>query len=320
MSTGLIYHADVDGLYSAKLIMESGYKIDEIYAVDYGKNYSHIINDHDDFISVDFAENIAGEKTKLFIDHHIRSERANGAQKEIIKNAQSCVSLLINEKLVDTSVISSSAIECINTVDSANYSKLFDNKFTAVDVLFPNIETELGMFILLNDLLRKNRKFNLSLSLVYQETFDIKSMLYIIQKSNNNILKYDKYMEMKMKLFEKLKNNVSKYVKEFSGIPALFTRKFTPYDWKGYDKNILNFLYNDKMFTMLIFEMGGSINVQIQKNPFFITKNNISLYEIIKGLIDEPRGHDNILMLSFNNLENAIKKLDKITTLISEHI
>lgn len=319
MSTGLIFHADLDGLYSAKLILNSDYKIDEAYAVDYGRDYSDIVKNQKEFISVDFAENIAGEKTILFVDHHIRNEnRSSGAKKEVIEKSESCVKLLITKRLVSQNLISEEDCKYINIVDSASF---IESKVNPIDIIFPDINSKLGKYILLNDLLRKNRKSNLQLYLLDQETMDINTLLYKTEKFSDSILKYEKYSQFKMQFYEKLEKNKEKFVKEFGEIPALFTKNFSQFDWKGYDKNIFNYLYKDKPFTMLVFEMNDKINVQIQKNPFCEEALKMkSLYESVKNIIKEPRGHENILMISFENIKDAINNLDNIISVISENM
>jgi len=319
METGLIFHNDLDGLYSAKLIVNSEYNISDAYAVDYGKDYSHILTQCDSFISVDFAENIAGEKTELFVDHHLRSERASGAKNEIIKKAPSCVDILIKENLVDKTLITKEVCKHINTVDSADFRNKFNDSFTPVDVIFPDINTELGRYLALNDLLRKNRKTNLSILLLMEETFDVSTLLYFIEK-NHNMLNFKKYMQHKVSFFEKFEKNVNKYVKHFSNVPVLFTRYFSQIDWKGYDKNIFNYYYSENLYTMLVFEMNNKIHVQLQKNPFCINDNNISLYDIIKEQIETPRGHENILNFTFKNINEATTEMNNIIQAISKNI
>jgi hypothetical protein len=311
--TGLIFHQDLDGLYSAKLILNSGFQVDDAFPADYGMNIPSSADLCDNFISVDFAENIFGEKTELFIDHHIRSNRSSGAKKEIIKEAPSCVDLIINEKIVENLLIGENDLEHINSVDTATFD------LEPEDILFPNLNTDIGRFIMLNELMRKNRKSNMSLLLLMENTFDVNSLLYIISSSKSKFLKSKDYFNYKMKFFEKFKKNKNKFVKEFSGIPALFTSEFTQYDWKGYDRNIFNYLYQDSPFTIIVFQMNNEIHVQIQRN-IFSTQLKVSLYEMIKDEIEIPRGHDNILMFSFKNLEEAILKLDNIISIISENI
>jgi hypothetical protein len=311
--TGLIFHNDLDGLYSAKLIINSEYEIDDVFPADYGMNIPSSADLCDNFISVDFAENIFGEKTELFVDHHIRSNRSSGAKKEIIKEAPSCVDLLLKEGIVDDDLISGNDLECINAVDTATFD------LDPEDVLFPDLKTEMGRYIMLNELMRKNRKSNMSLLLLMENTFDINSLLYIINSSNSKFVKTKTYFDYKMKFFEKFKKNRNKFVKEFSGIPALFTSGFSQYDWKGYDRNIFNYLYQDSPFTIIVFQMNNEIHVQIQRN-IFAGQLKVSLYEMIKDEIEIPRGHDNILMFTFKDLNEAIIKLDNIISIISENI
>ena len=317
MNACLIYNNDLDGLYSAKLMLKSKYHISDSIPVDYGKDYSYLINKYDKFIFVDFSENFAEDRTELFIDHHIRNFKSYGAKKEIVEQSPSCLNVIIKNKIVESESISESYLKAINIVDSADYR---NTKLNAIDVIFPDLNTDLSKFILLNDLLRKNRKTNLSLKLLTNETFDVSSMLYQIEKSKYCKIKRKNYMENKMMFYDKLESKINSYCVDISGVPVLFTRHFSIKDWGGWDRNIFNFLKLNSPFTAIVFEMNNLINVQIQKNPFCKKVIEESLYKKVKHLVKDPRGHENILMLTFKDSIESMTALNDIINTISENI
>lgn len=315
--TCLLYHDDLDGLYSAIL-----FKISEIteiaYAlsIEYGKDYSYLSDKFDNFIILDFADNIMGAKTVLWVDHHLRD--GDEVNSFTVKGeSPSCVSLMMENSIIDSKLLSADVKEYIDIVDSADYDW---SRYKKEDILLPNINFELGKYIILNQLLRKNRKIALAENLYKTASLDVNEMLLNIEKNNNpKITKYKKYINSKQSLIEKILKNKDKYIKRVSGIPILFTKKFEMTDWKGYDFNILSYLEVNSPYVVVVFDFGREVNVQIAKN-IFCEKPSKDVYSILKDMIPDPRGHKNILNLTFKGTESTILELSPMLNKLGKYL
>lgn len=319
MTTGLIFHNDLDGLMSAMLIVESGaFEIERVFPVDYGHDHSGIKDQCDQFVIVDYSDNITEEKTVLWLDHHLKDAGFELPDSAIIKEAPSCVRLLKDSGMMENSELSEEDVNCIDIVDSADYK--FDESFTPEDVLFPNIHNKLGQYIALNQLLMKNRKKNLSMILISEMSLDPKTMLYKANHAGANIINYDQYMTRKQKLMEKIIANTGEYIQYFSGIPVAITRTFAQHDWKGYDRNLFYYLANESPYIVVTFDMGGQFNFQVSRNLFSTVQPEKDVYTVIEEAVDEIRGHENILNFSFEDKNEGLAKLDEIIDLLSKEI
>lgn len=319
MTTGLIFHNDLDGLMSAMLIVESDiFEVERVFPVDYGQNHTGIKEQCDQFVIVDYADNITEEKTVLWLDHHLKEEGFQLPDSAVIEEAPSCVRLLQKSGMIEGTQLAEEDINCIDIVDSADYE--FGESLTPEDVLFPNIHTKLGQYIALNQLLMKNRKKNLSMTLISEMSLDPKTMLYRTSKAGPNIIDYDQYMERKQKLMEKIISNPDEYIQYFSGIPVAITRTFAQHDWKGYDRNLFYYLANDCPYIIVTFDMGGQFNFQVSRNLFSTIQPKKDVYSAIKSVVDEVRGHENILNFSFDNKNEGLAKLDEIIALLSKEL
>ncbi len=321
MSNIILFHGDLDGLYSAILFYNTNkddLNIDEIRSIEYGQDHSTLYDQFDEFFVFDFAENPGGDKTILWVDHHIK-QGEDLAELSVVKETASCVQLMIESKIASRDILSEKDVEYINMVDSAKFP--WSDDFTYEDFLFPDPDKDrLSKFIVLNQLLRKNRKFGLAEKLFLTNDLDVERLLSRIENDKHEkTTKYSYMLECRQKLMEKMIANTDEYIKYFDKVPILFTKKFSQKDWKGYDLNILGYLANKSPYMIVIFDFGRDVNIQITRNIFCEGEHD-SVYQIIKDEIDDPRGHEGIINMTFENSIEAIKKIDKITKLLSEHI
>lgn len=316
--TGLIFHNDLDGLMSAMLIVESeAFNIEKVFPVDYGHDHAGIKDQCSQFVIVDYADNITEEKTVLWLDHHLKEEGFKLPEAAIIKEAPSCVRLLKDSGMADDTELSEEDVKCIDIVDSADYPL---DEIGPEDVIFPDINTKLGQWTALNQLLMKNRKKNLSVILISEMIMDPKTMLYKAEKAGKHILGFDEYMQRKQKLMEKIIASPDEYIQYFSGVPVAITRTFSQYDWKGYDRNLFYYLANESPYVVVTFDMGGQFNFQVSRNLFAKVQPEKDVYTVIKDVVDEIRGHENILNFSFEDKNEGLAKLDEIIDLLSKEI
>ena len=319
MGTALVAHGDLDGFYSAVLLAREFHdEIDAVIPVEYGKSHAYLKDRYDKFIIVDFAENIGNGKTILWIDHHLRQR--NGAKNQILEKAPSCVRLIQKSKVVNDPELTESIVSNIDMVDSASFP--FGEVFEPIDLLFPNpYDGELQKYIVLNQLLSKNRKTGLFLELIMLNTLSIEQLLHAVEKSKiPKIKKYDKYMRAKQQLIEKTirKKNM---IEDFDGVPVLFTRGFSKEDWIGFDRNIVAYLRQKAPYFAIVFDFAYGINIQIIINPFLKAKKKIeSPATILEKHFDNLRGHEGILNFSFKDKEEAIKSLDLIINNLSQYL
>lgn len=311
LSSALLFHGDLDGLYSALSYYRSRMNeadVDGVLSVEYGQEHPGLVNKYDMFYIFDYADNPCGSKTMLLVDHHLH-QAPTGAQQEIIGKSPSCVSLLRDKGLLALDLISDEDVACIDAVDSGDYK--WSDVFTKEDLLLPEPKNQLCKFVILNQLLRKNRKHGLSERLFAGGSLKVDVSLYEIENDRGiKTVKYNTYIQNKQKLIEKLMVDREKYVKKFSGIPVLFTKEFTQEDWKGYDLNIIGYLEEEAPFFVLVFDMGGKVNLQIVRNVFYKGAPKKPILEILGDSIDSPRGHENILNFTYANGDEASLKLD----------
>lgn len=319
MGTALIAHGDLDGFYSAVLLAREFHdQIDAVIPVEYGKDHSYLKDRYDKFIICDYAENIGGDKTILWVDHHLR--QLNGAKNQIIEKAPSCVRLLQKSDVIDDPELTEAIVSNIDMVDSASFP--FGEVFEPLDLLFPNpYESELEKYIILNQLLSKNRKTGLFVELIMLNTLSIDQLIYSLNKSHSpKVKKYDMYMRAKQKLVEKImKSNTM--IEDFDGVPVLFTKGLSKNDWVGFDKNIVAYLHQKSPYFIIVFDFAHGINIQVIINPFLRSKREIeSPASILETLFDNLRGHEGILNFSFDDKEEAIKSLDLIINNLSRYL
>jgi hypothetical protein len=315
-NTCVLFHSDADGLYSASAyyIGQGKPEIDGYRSIDYGIDHSSLKDQYENFWIFDYAENIGGEKTTLWVDHHLRRDRTNTAELEIIEEAPSCVRLLARKGMIE---MPEEDIKCIDIVDSGNF--VWSKSFTKEDLLFPEPKNKLSKFLIFNQLLRKNRKHGLAERLFDKENLSVDTLLYCIQKDSDAV-KYDEYMTNKQHLFDKLYTH-NRYINFFDEIPVLFTREFTKEDWRGYDMNMVGYVGQQSPFIILVFDMEDRINVQVLRNVFFDGPRKRSVFEILKDTIEgDPRGHENILNFTYKNQKEAITKLDTIISKLSAEL
>jgi hypothetical protein len=273
---------------------------------------------YDNFWVFDFAENPGEEKTVLFIDHHLH-QSPTSAKMFLIEESPSCVRVLRNHDMCPENIISEEDIKCIDIVDSGNF--VWSEEFSKEDLLLPEPKNQLSKFVILNQLLRKNRKWALAEKLFENGSLSVDVNLYKIENDNGiKTLKYNTYSANKQRLIEKIKSNRDKYIKYLSEIPVLFTKGFTQEDWKGYDLNILGYLEADRPFMVIVFDMAGSINVQIVRNVFYDGAKKKSILESLAPIIKDPRGHENILNFSYKDRTEAFTQLDLMIAKLSEEL
>lgn len=318
MGTALLAHGDLDGFYSAVLLAREFHdEIDAVIPIEYGKDHSYLKDRYDKFIICDYAENIGGDKTILWVDHHIR--QSNGAKNCIIEDAPSCVRLIQKSGIVKDVELTEEIISNIDMVDSATFS--FGNSFKEIDLLFPNPhEGELQKYIILNQLLSRNRKTKLFLELIMLNTLDINQLLDAVEKSNlPKVKKYDRCMTAKQDLVERIMDR--KMIEDFSGVPVLFTKQFDKNDWPGYDKNIVAYLRQKSPYFAVVFDFSSGINIQVMANSFLRSKKEFkSPASILEEHFEELRGHEGILNFSFKNKEEAIESLDLIIDNLAQNL
>lgn len=316
MTTGLVFHNDLDGLYSALLIARSDkFNIDKVFPIDYGKDHSKIKEECDQFIIVDYADNITEEKTLLWIDHHLNSKEEL-PECAIITESPSCLRL-VNQLGFEADDLTQSIINGVDIVDSAAFKEA---GISPIDVVFPDVNTEMGQLLALNQMLMKNRKTNLIIELLLEDTFDPPALLYKAENSKGKKIHFQEYMDAKKELLDKFLNDEEgNYIQYFDNIPVLVTRHFNKEDWKGYDRNIFYLLVKDHEFSITTFDFDGNFSFQVSRNPFFSKNGNKSLVDIIGDEVENIRGHENILNFSYgdNKLE-GLEKLDSIIALLSE--
>jgi regulator of RNase E activity RraB len=318
MTTGLVFHNDLDGLYSALLIARSDkFDIDKVFPIDYGKDHSEIKEKCDQFIIVDYADNITEEKTLLWIDHHLKNkEEEELPECAIITESPSCLRL-INQLGFEAEDLTESVIDGVDIVDSAAYS---ETNISPVDVVFPDVNTEIGQLLALNQMLMKNRKTNLIIELLLEDTFNPPALLYKAENSTGKKIHFQEYIDAKKELLDKFLNDEEgNYIQYFDNVPLLLTRHFAREDWKGYDRNVFYLLVKDYEFSITTFDFDGNFSFQIARNPFFNESRDKSLIDIIRDEVEDVRGHENILNFSYgsNKLE-GLEKLDSIISLISK--
>ena len=321
VSNIILFHGDLDGLYSGLLFYHTNKRdidIHQVRSVEYGQDHETLYDHFDQFFIFDFADNPGRDKTTLWVDHHIR-QGENGAEYHVVEDAPSCVRLMLNKGLVGKGIISEEDAKCIDIVDSAEYK--WTDDFTKEDLILPDPDkNRLNKFVVLNQLLRKNRKNGLCEKLFERESVDVERILHFIEiDGGHKTTKYDYMMEAREKLLKKMINESDKYIKYFSDIPVLFTKEFTMKDWKGYDLNLLGYLVNGSPYLIVVFDFSSGVNIQITRNVFYNGKID-PVYSIVKEEIDDPRGHEGILNMSFPDSGAAIEKLDKIIALLAEHI
>jgi len=311
----VLFHSDCDGLHSAiaYYLAQGKPELAGYHSIDYGIDHSNLKDRYDEFWIFDYADNVGGDKTTLWVDHHLRrDDTCKGI--EIIEEAPSCVRLLARKNMIQ---MPEKDIACIDIVDSGNYT--WSDSFTKEDLLFPEPKNRLSKYIILNQLLRKNRKHGLAERLFNIETLDVDTNLYCIEK-DSSALKYTEYMANKQRLFDKLYVH-NQFIKYFDEIPVLFTKDLTREDWKGYDLNMVGYVTQQSPFMILVFDMDNGINVQVLRNVFFDGPVKKSIVEILKDVIEgEPRGHENILNFTYKTHNEAITKLDAIIAKLKEEL
>jgi len=321
VSNIILFHGDLDGLYSGLLFYHSTkdeINIDEVRSIEYGQDHSTLQDQFDEFFVFDFAENPGGKKTTLWVDHHLR-QGENGAELSVIEESPSCVRLMLDKGIIKPNLITKEDAQCIDIVDSASY--VWSSSFTKEDLILPDPNKgRLSKFVVLNQLLRKNRKSGLAEKLFATESVDVSKLLEYTEKDKGpKTTKYAYFMQAKEKLMKKMMSDMDKYIKCFSDIPVLFTKDFSFKDWKGYDFNLFAYLVSESPYVIVVFDFSSGVNIQIMKNVFYEGKIE-PMYEIIKEEVDDPRGHEGIINMSFTNSNAAIVKIDKIVTLLSDHV
>lgn len=321
MSNIILFHGDLDGLYSGLLFYHTNKNeldIHEVRSIEYGQDHSTLYDQFDEFFIFDFADNPGQNKTTLWVDHHLR-QGENGAEFHLVEEAPSCVRLMIRKGLVDDGLISDEDAKCIDIVDSAGYE--WSDDFSQEDLIMPDPDkSRLNKFVVLNQLLRKNRKNGLCEKLFEHGALDVDRVLELVQHDRGpKTTKYDLMMEVRQHLLEKMIRDTDKYIKYFSDVPVLFTKEFSQKDWKGYDLNLLGYLANKSPYLIVVFDFRHEVNIQITRNVFFNGEVK-PVYPIIKSEVDDPRGHEGILNMTFPNTSAAIEKMDAIIGLLADHI
>ena len=310
---GILFHTDLDGFYSAVCLYKDNFNSNQVglEPIEYGMDLSYQLERYKRFIVLDFAENVGGKKTILWADHHLRDSENSEAETTIVEEALSCVSLLVNKKIIK---LDQKAVDFIDIVDSANYDF---NGYRKEDVLLPGTNFELGKYILLNQLLRRNRKTNLVKRLAYSKTLDIDEMLERIEKDRDPaVIKKDRYFQSKIKLMENLFADKEKYIKIIDKIPILFTKHFSHQDWRGYDPNLLGYLEQSSPYLINFFEFNEEISVQVYSNSFY--KNfYLPITSVVENEFESLRGHSNILNFRFSDKEEALNTVNKIVSKLS---
>jgi hypothetical protein len=305
---GLLFHNDLDGLISAKILINSNrFNFDRFYPIDYGKDHSKIVNKCDEFVILDFGENIAGDKTVLWIDHHLRKSDEEFA---IIKEAPSCAQLLAE---MEDITINKDILDIVNKIDSADYKNI-----DYADILFPELKDNFSKYFAINQMLMKNRKTNMALTLLMQDTYNPDILL---EKANKvpDAITFDKYLKNKKVLMEKIIADKEDYIDIIENIPLLLTKKFDKDDWKGYDRNLFYFLMREYPYIIVVFEMGNNFNYQVSANPFNKNKKN-TVYELLEDSFDDLKGHENILNFQYSDKEKALIDLDKVIDNLSNSL
>lgn len=312
---GLFFHTDLDGFYSALAVANQfDLEPDLLLSVEYGRNYQEQIAQLDQAIILDFAENFGGDKTSLWADHHIRKDQPQ-AETTINGEAQSCLRLLSNKNVVSN--VDESIIKHIDTVDSASYD--FDTDYTPEDFLFPTFQHEVDKYVVLNQLLRKNRKRGIAEKIFDKDVFDIDVYLYKIEKERNpKVVKYNDYIDAKRNLLEKVSSDKDRYIQLYDRVPLILTREFSREDWIGWDLNLFAYLLNESPFIVIAYEFNNSLNFQVARNLF--NSGNLELAEILEGVEEELNGHEGILNFRYDNKSEAIEKLDVIVSKIAKHL
>jgi len=312
-------HTDTDGLYSAMLFQQKeNIKLDGVYSVEYGQDHTSLKYQFDNFYIFDFAENPGEDRTVLFLDHHLH-QHPTGAQTEIIEEAPSCVRLVYDHDMCLPNSISEEDVRCIDIVDSGDYT--WSNDFTKEDLLLPEPKNQLSKFVILNQLLRKNRKWALAEKLFENGSLSVDVNLYKIENDNGiKTVKYGTYLSNKQRLVEKIIADKEKYIKSFSEIPVLFTKAFSQEDWKGYDLNILGYIEQSKPFMVIVFDMANDINFQIVRNVFYDGPKKRTIIESLGPVIKDPRGHENILNFSYKNREEAFSRMVFLMSELSKEL
>lgn len=321
MSNIILYHGDLDGLYSGLLFYHTNKNdidIHEVRAVEYGQDHDTLYDQFDEFYIFDFADNPGRDKTVLWVDHHIR-QGENGAEFHIVEDAPSCVRLMIDKGLVADGLISKEDAACIDAVDSATFD--WSDDFAQEDLILPDpAKGRLSQFVVLNQLLRKNRKHGLTEKLFEAGALDAERVLELIEKDRGpKTTKYDVMIAARQNLLEKMIRDTDDYIKYFSDVPVLFTKTFSQKDWKGYDLNLLGYLANKSPYLIVVFDFRHEVNIQITRNIFFDGEVK-PVYPIIKSEVDDPRGHEGILNMTFPDTSTAIDKIDAIIGLLAPHI
>ena len=321
MSNIILFHGDLDGLYSGLLFYHTNKNdidIHEVRSIEYGQDHSTLRDQFDEFFVFDFADNPGGDKTTLWVDHHLR-QGENGAEFHLVEDSPSCVRLMLDKGLIADGLISAEDARCIDIVDSASYN--WSNGFKQEELILPDPDySRLSKFVVLNQLLRKNRKNGLCEKLFEAGAIDVERLLELIERDRGpKTTKFDYMIEARQKLLEKMIRDTDDYIKYFSDVPVLFTKKFSQKDWKGYDLNLLGYLANKSPYLIVVFDFSSGVNIQITKNIFFDGEVK-PVYPIIKSEVDDPRGHEGILNMSFDTINEAITKIDAIIELLAPHI
>lgn len=312
---GLFFHTDLDGFYSA-LAVANQFELEPslLLSVEYGKSYADQISQIDEAIIVDFAENFGGEKTSLWVDHHIRKEQPK-AQNTVNGDAPSCLRLLKEQEVVDN--VDESVIKHIDTVDSASYD--FSGTYSTEDFLFPSFQHEIDKYVILNQLIRKNRKRGIAEKIFDKDIFDVDVYLYKIESETNpKVVKYADYINSKRELLDKIISDRDKYIQIYDKIPLILTREFDFSDWKGWDLNVFSYLLSDSPFMVIAYEFNNSLSFQVVRNIF--NPSESKLPDILEGVEDELSGHEGILSFRHDDKSEAIEQLDVIVSKLAEHL
>lgn len=316
MKTGLFFHTDLDGFYSA-LTVANQFELQPhtLLSIEYGKDYSQYVNELDDLIILDFSENFGGEKTTLWVDHHLRSEEHIPAKTTILGEAPSCVRLLNDQGVIDN--LTDKELKLIDIVDSANYD--FNSEYTPEDLLFPTFKHEVDKYVVFNQLLRKNRKRGLAEKILDPEVTDIDVYLYKIEKDKNpKLVQYKDWMEAKRTLIEKMAENTDDYIQIYDGVPLLLTRQFKYEDWAGWDMNIFGYLMDSHPFLIVAYEFNGGLSIQVFRNIF--RPSDVQISEALSNIPYEQNGHETILNYRFDNKREGTEALDIIISNLSKHL
>lgn len=316
MSTGLFFHTDLDGFYSA-LTVANQFELepDLIMSVEYGKDYSKERDQLDELIILDYSENFGGEKTTLWVDHHIPGEGQIQAQNTVIGEAPSCVRLLSDRELISN--LDEHSMSLIDVVDSASYE--FDSTYTPEDLLFPTFKHEVDRYVVLNQLLRKNRKRGIAEKIFDSSVTDVDVFLYKIESETNpKVVKYNDWLQSKRDLVEKMVGNQDDFIQLYDGVPLLLTRQFDYEDWAGWDMNIFGYLMNESPFLIVAYEFNGGLSLQVFRNIF--CPSEIQISDALKDLPYEQNGHETILNYRFSNKSDGAEALDLIISNLSEHL